>query len=175
MAPLVEPDHGRKLAEVGQEVPPDRALPIVLQMGEPAGGDQQRGAGAMHRIGDAHTVGGPAEPDLLMRVARPERSGHPSMVARFVRVDPAGRGSGSGDPEGHLRGGLPGAPDRIDVGRPGQQPDVGEAGALHRRDPLPRLAAQHLDRIGFRRQADGLPGSWDLRRMSGFDTSPIHR
>ncbi len=32
-----------------------------------------------------------------------------------------------------------------------------------------------LDRIGFRRQADGLPGSWDLRRMSGFDTSPIHR
>ena len=32
-----------------------------------------------------------------------------------------------------------------------------------------------VDRIGFRRQADGLPGSWDLRRMSGFDTSPIHR
>ena len=36
-------------------------------------------------------------------------------------------------------------------------------------------AVAELDRIGFRRQADGLPGSWDLRRMSGFDTSPIHR
>ena len=40
---------------------------------------------------------------------------------------------------------------------------------------LPVARAAGLDRIGFRRQADGLPGSWDLRRMSGFDTSPIHR
>lgn len=37
------------------------------------------------------------------------------------------------------------------------------------------VTAVTVDRIGFRRQADGLPGSWDLRRMSGFDTSPIHR
>ncbi len=49
------------------------------------------------------------------------------------------------------------------------------AAHLGQHRPPGRRASLGLDRIGFRRQADGLPGSWDLRRMSGFDTSPIHR
>ena len=57
----------RESPEVGQEVTPHRAVPVVLEMAEPARGDEERRAGAVHGIRDPHAVGGPAEPDLLRR------------------------------------------------------------------------------------------------------------
>ena len=69
VAPLVEPDDRREPAEIGEEVPPDRALPVELEVAEPARRDDERRPGAVDGIRDPHAVGGPAEPDLLRRCA----------------------------------------------------------------------------------------------------------
>ena len=42
VAALVEAVDGRNLAQLGEVVPPDRALPVVLQVAEPARVDDQR-------------------------------------------------------------------------------------------------------------------------------------
>ena len=41
-APLVVAEHRRHRPEVLEEVPPDRALPVVLEVAQPAGGDDER-------------------------------------------------------------------------------------------------------------------------------------
>ena len=83
VAALVVPDHRGHLAEVAQEVPPHRALPVVLQVAEPAGRDHQRRPGAVHGVRDPHAVGGAAEPNVLVRAADPR---HPAIVDRGIRV-----------------------------------------------------------------------------------------
>ena len=63
---VVAHDRG-ELAELSEEVPPHRALPVELQVAEPARRDDQRRAGPVDRVGNPHPVGGPAEPDGLRR------------------------------------------------------------------------------------------------------------
>ena len=65
---LVVADHGRDPAELDQVVPPDRALPVELQVAQPARVDQQRRTGAVHGVRDPDAVGRPGEADVLHRV-----------------------------------------------------------------------------------------------------------
>ena len=65
-APLVVPHDGGDVTEVVQEVPPHRALPVVLKVAEPARHDQQRRTGAVPRPSQPDAVVGSAEPDLLV-------------------------------------------------------------------------------------------------------------
>ena len=60
-----ERGHGRHPAELDQEVPPHRALPVVLEVAQPAGVDDQRRAFAVGGVRDADTIGRTAEPDLV--------------------------------------------------------------------------------------------------------------
>ena len=68
VAAFVEPDHGGDPPELDQPVPPDRALPVELQVAQPARVDQQRRSGAVDGVGDAHPVGRAGEADVLHRV-----------------------------------------------------------------------------------------------------------
>ena len=68
VTPLVVADHGRDPAELDQVVPPDRALPVELQVAQPARVDQQRRAGAVDGVRDPDAVGRPGEADVLHRV-----------------------------------------------------------------------------------------------------------
>ena len=78
---LVVADDGGDLAEVGEEVPPHRALPVVLEVAQPAGGDHERRPGPVPRVGDARAVGRPAEPQLLRWRPRSTTGGwHASIV-----------------------------------------------------------------------------------------------
>ena len=63
--PSPDPSPAIDPAELDEVVPPDRALPVELQVAQPAGVDQQRGAGAVHGVGDLGPVDGAAEADLL--------------------------------------------------------------------------------------------------------------
>ena len=65
MAALVVADDRRDLAEFDEVVAPDRALPVELQVAEPAGVDQQRRTGAVHGVRDADPIGRPREADVL--------------------------------------------------------------------------------------------------------------
>ena len=65
VAALVVADDGRDLAEFDEVVAPDRALPVELQVAEPAGVDQQRRTGAVHGVGDPDPVGRAREADVL--------------------------------------------------------------------------------------------------------------
>jgi hypothetical protein len=69
---FVVADDGGDLAQVVEEMTPDRTLPVVLQMAEPTGGDDQRRPRAVPGIGDPDAVTGPAEPQFLRR-RRPSR------------------------------------------------------------------------------------------------------
>ncbi len=84
VAALVVADHGGDPAEVEQEMPPHRALPVVLEVAEPAGGEDQRRPAAVDGVGDARAVRAAAEPDVLRRrLARPGRPRHsPNVVPR---------------------------------------------------------------------------------------------
>ena len=80
---LVEPDDGGDLAELDEVVPPHRALPVVLEVAQPAGVDEKRWPRTVDGVGDAGAVGGPAEPDVL---DAPDPVGcHDGMVRRRVR------------------------------------------------------------------------------------------
>ena len=87
-------------AEVGKEVAPDRALPVELEVAEPARRDDQRRAGAVDRIRDPHAVGGPAEPDLLRRRGGATRRRH--VVDATPRPSPDSGGQARS--EGHRAG-----------------------------------------------------------------------
>ena len=80
---FVVPDHRGHLTEVAQEVPPHRALPVVLQVAEPAGRDHQRRPGAVHGVRDPHAVGGAAEPHVLVR---PSRCSPPAQDRRGTTI-----------------------------------------------------------------------------------------
>ena len=83
VAALVVADDRGEAAEVAQEVLPDRALPVVLQLAEPAGGDEQRGPGAVHGVCDPHPVRRATEPDALgWRL----RTGHAPIVGSRTSV-----------------------------------------------------------------------------------------
>ena len=56
---LVEPDDGRDLAELVQVVPPDRALPVELQVAQPAPVDEQRRPGPVDGVRDVDPVDRP--------------------------------------------------------------------------------------------------------------------
>ena len=62
---LVVADDGRDLAEFDEVVAPDRALPVELQVAEPAGVDQQRRPGSVHGVRDPDPVGRAREADVL--------------------------------------------------------------------------------------------------------------
>ena len=65
VAALVEPDHGRHLAQLDQVVAPHRALPVELQVAEPAGVEQQRWPGAVDGVRDRGAIGRVAETQVL--------------------------------------------------------------------------------------------------------------
>jgi hypothetical protein len=65
VAPLVVPDDRDELTDLVEEVPPDGALPVVLEVTEPAGRDKERRALAGDGVRDADAIGRLAEPDLL--------------------------------------------------------------------------------------------------------------
>jgi hypothetical protein len=64
---LVVAHHRRDRSHRRQEVPPYRALPVILEMAEPARRYDQRRAGghAVPRVRDPHAIRRPAEPDFL--------------------------------------------------------------------------------------------------------------
>jgi len=64
-APLVVADKGADGAEVVEEVTPDRALPVMLEMAEPARDDEERRPMAVGGVGQAHAIRPATEPDLL--------------------------------------------------------------------------------------------------------------
>jgi hypothetical protein len=80
VAALVVPHDGGELSDVAQEVLPDRALPVELEMAEPARRDDEWWSGAAARPGDARAVGGAAEAQLLLNT-RARRRDHGTMVA----------------------------------------------------------------------------------------------
>jgi len=61
----VETDERGELAQVLEEVPPDRALPVVLQVAQPAGDHHQRRPVSVAGVGDPNTVAAAREVDLL--------------------------------------------------------------------------------------------------------------
>ena len=81
---LVVPDHRRDPAELDQVVPPDRALPVELQMAQPARVDQQRRTGAVHGVRDPDPVGRAGEPDVLHRLRAARR--HPTILEPTRRL-----------------------------------------------------------------------------------------
>src|SRR5206468_4345005 len=70
-AALVVADDGRDLTELIEEVAPDGALPVVLEVAEPARDDDEWRAAAVDRISEADAVGASAETDLLVRCDGP--------------------------------------------------------------------------------------------------------
>jgi len=66
-AALVVADDGSELAELVEEVAPDRALPVLLEVAEPARDDDEGRAAAVDRVREADAVGRTAETDLLVR------------------------------------------------------------------------------------------------------------
>ena len=73
-AALVVADDRRDLAEVVEEVAPDRALPVVLEVAEPARRDDERRPRSVDGVGEPRPVSRSAEADLLVGAAR-RRSG----------------------------------------------------------------------------------------------------
>ena len=69
-AALVVADDRRDLAELIEEVPPDRALPVVLEVAEPARDDDQRRPAAVDRVRQTQAVLPPTESDLLFEGGR---------------------------------------------------------------------------------------------------------
>src|SRR5437867_1946308 len=55
---------------VVQEMPPDGALSVVLEVAQPAGGDDEGRPGPMDRVGQPRSVTRPAEADLLVDAGR---------------------------------------------------------------------------------------------------------
>src|SRR4051812_26955897 len=64
-APLVVSHEGRECAEVLEQVPPDRALPVELEMTEPAGDVDERRSLTVDRIGKPDAVSRSQEADVL--------------------------------------------------------------------------------------------------------------
>src|SRR4051794_30387309 len=83
-AALVVADDGGDTAEVIEKVPPHRALPVVLQVAEPARDDDKRWTGAMNRVGDPRAIGRATEPDRLLCSRTSARS---PRRAGWVRLD----------------------------------------------------------------------------------------
>lgn len=75
MTALVEPDDRGEPADIVEEVSPYGALPVELEVTEPARRDDERRAAAMDRIRDPHAVWGAAEPDLLRGISASRRAG----------------------------------------------------------------------------------------------------
>ena len=69
-AALVVPDERRERTEVVQEMPPDGALPVVLEVAQPAGGDDEGRPGPMDGVGQPRSVTRAAEADLLVDAGR---------------------------------------------------------------------------------------------------------
>jgi hypothetical protein len=65
---LVVPDERVHLPQAGEPVPPDRAVPVELQVSEPCRGPHQRRTAAMDGVRDSSAVGRGAESDLLGQV-----------------------------------------------------------------------------------------------------------
>jgi hypothetical protein len=76
VTPFVIADDGRDPAELDEVMTPDRALPVELQVAQPARVDQQRRAGAVHGVRDPDAVGGAGEADVLHRIT----DLHPGIV-----------------------------------------------------------------------------------------------
>ena len=55
-------------AKPDEPVAPHRALPVVVEMGDPVGGPHQRRARPDGGVGEPGAVGGPAEADLLTQI-----------------------------------------------------------------------------------------------------------
>jgi hypothetical protein len=53
-------------AKAAQPMPPNRASPVMLEMGEPVGRLDDRRTLAVHGVGEAHAVRRCAEPDALL-------------------------------------------------------------------------------------------------------------
>ena len=86
-----------------EEVLPDRAFPIVLEVIEPVGGLDQRRPVADARVGNARAVAGPAELDLLAQGRR-----RPDLLARGDAPVPArSPARRSGSPCGQRCGSSP--------------------------------------------------------------------
>src|SRR4029079_775140 len=60
--PLVVSYHGGDLAELVEEVPPDRTLPIVLEMAQPTRDDDQWRPAAVDRVRQTQPAASAAEP-----------------------------------------------------------------------------------------------------------------
>ncbi len=69
VAALVVAQQRVALGQPADHVPPDRALPVELQVVQPVGGLDERGPLPGGRPGNAGAVGGRAEPDLLLHGA----------------------------------------------------------------------------------------------------------
>lgn len=88
VAAFVVSDHRRDPAELDQKVPPNRALPVELQVAQPTGIDQQRRTRAVHCVRDPHAVDRAGEADVLHRVRSPGH--HQTIVDRRGVIPTAG-------------------------------------------------------------------------------------
>ena len=78
-ASLVVPDQAEPARQLGQPVPPHRALPVVGEVAQPVGGLHQRRARAADRVGQPGAVTGRREPDPAP--AEPARGWRPDRAA----------------------------------------------------------------------------------------------
>ena len=74
-APLVVADELAVAGQPDEPVAPHRALPVVVEVGDPVGGSHQRRARADRGVGDPRAVGRRAEVDVLRRPGGTARSG----------------------------------------------------------------------------------------------------
>ena len=93
---LVVTDDGRDFPEFDEVVAPDRALPVELQVAEPAGVDQQWRPGSVHGVRDPDPVGRAREADVLHDIGS-ERL-HADIIGglrdQHTRVRPSARSEG---------------------------------------------------------------------------------
>ena len=82
---LVVADDRRDRPEVVEEVAPDRALPVVLEVAEPARGDDERRAGSVDRVREPCAVGRAAEANLLVAAGGRVDLAATVIVATMVR------------------------------------------------------------------------------------------
>ena len=124
--------------EIAHPVPPHRALDVVAEVGHPVGGPHQRRTLPCHRVGQPHTVGRPAERDVLARRRR--------LLGRFRRGGDGRRVGGDGADE------L--------VSAAAHRPDVALRLAV-----VAERAAGRLDPAGQRRLADESPAPHRVEQL----------
>ena len=67
---LVVPDQRVAGGEPLEPMPPDRALPVELEVRQPGCRPYDRRPVPVHRVGESHTIGCGAKPDLLIHAGR---------------------------------------------------------------------------------------------------------